>query len=123
MYHVARIDELAGASCLAPAGGQSTSGTQRPKRVPRCHHIDHQLPLSLPPFPQILVVMGLLVRVINWAPALAGLAATLALIPIAGAVGRTLAGVRRCGGWWTVMKAGVVSMQRHAWPRWCQEHR
>lgn len=40
--------------------------------------------------------MGLLVRVINWAPALAGLGATLALIPVAGAVGRTLAGVRRC---------------------------
>ncbi|PRW61038.1 multidrug resistance-associated 1 isoform X8 [Chlorella sorokiniana] len=44
---------------------------------------------------QILVVMGLLVRVIHWAPALAGLGATLALIPIAGTVGRALAGVRR----------------------------
>lgn len=49
--------------------------------------------------------MGLLVRVINWAPALAGLAATLALIPIAGAVGKALAGVRRCGGWLTDLLA------------------
>ena len=31
---------------------------------------------------QILVVMGLLVRIIHWAPALAGLGVTIALIPI-----------------------------------------
>ena len=39
--------------------------------------------------------MGLLVRVIRWAPALAGLGVTVALIPLSAAVGRTLAAVRR----------------------------
>lgn len=39
--------------------------------------------------------MGLLVRVINWAPALAGLGVTVALIPLSALVGRTLARVRR----------------------------
>ncbi|PRW33949.1 ABC transporter isoform A [Chlorella sorokiniana] len=44
---------------------------------------------------QILVVMGLLVRIIHWAPALAGLGVTIALIPISALVGRQLAAVRR----------------------------
>ena len=35
---------------------------------------------------QILVVMGLLVRIIHWAPALAGLGVTVALIPISALV-------------------------------------
>ena len=47
------------------------------------------------PCSQILVVMGLLVRVIKWQAALAGLAATLALIPLSIAVGRALASVRK----------------------------
>lgn len=40
---------------------------------------------------QILVVMGLLVRVLRWAPALAGLAVTVALIPLTTLV--------RCSRW------------------------
>lgn len=54
-------------------------------------------PPSYPPHHrlQILVVMGLLVRVIHWAPALAGLAVTIALIPLSAFVGKRLAAVRR----------------------------
>lgn len=44
---------------------------------------------------QILVVMGLLVRVIHLLPALAGLGATLALIPLSAVVGKLMASVRR----------------------------
>lgn len=44
---------------------------------------------------QILVVMGLLVRIIHLVPALAGLAATLALIPLSTLVGRAMAAVRK----------------------------
>ena len=39
--------------------------------------------------------MGLLVRVIHWGPALAGLGVTVALIPLSTVVGKQLAAVRR----------------------------
>ncbi|KAL4446696.1 hypothetical protein ABPG77_007940 [Micractinium sp. CCAP 211/92] len=44
---------------------------------------------------QILVVMALLVRIIHLVPALAGLGATLALIPLSTLVGRAMAAVRK----------------------------
>lgn len=44
---------------------------------------------------QILVVMGLLVRIIHWAPALAGLGVTVALIPISALVSWLLTSNRR----------------------------
>jgi hypothetical protein len=44
---------------------------------------------------QILVVMGLLVRVIHLLPALAGLAVCVALIPLSTLVGRQLGRIRR----------------------------
>ena len=44
---------------------------------------------------QIVVIMGMLVRVIGWAPALAGFVTTCALIPVTGWLGRKLGAVRR----------------------------
>ncbi|KAK9847067.1 hypothetical protein WJX84_012280 [Apatococcus fuscideae] len=44
---------------------------------------------------QIVVIMGMLVRVIGWAPALAGFLTTCALIPVTGWLGRKLGAVRR----------------------------
>ena len=44
---------------------------------------------------QIVVIMGMLVRVIGWAPALAGFLTTCGLIPVTGWLGKKLGAVRR----------------------------
>ena len=51
--------------------------------------------LSIAAGMQIVVIMGMLVRVIGWAPALAGFLTTCALIPVTGWLGRKLGAVRR----------------------------
>lgn len=60
---------------------QYSAGRERSLEA-RHKHTPTRTPRSPPAAPQILVVMGLLVRVLRWAPALAGLAVTVALIPL-----------------------------------------
>lgn len=47
------------------------------------------------PLLQILIVMGMLVRIIGWAPALAGLMVTVAIIPLSAVIGKALSVARR----------------------------
>lgn len=44
---------------------------------------------------QILVVMAMLVRLLDWLPALAGLLVTVAVIPVTAAIGRAMSAERK----------------------------
>ncbi len=67
-----------------------------------CHSLSHHRTashttslLGATATPQIAVVMAMLVRLMGWAPAMAGLVVTVVMIPLSTLLGRGLARVRR----------------------------
>jgi hypothetical protein len=52
-------------------------------------------PVRVMPSLQILVVMAMLVRLLDWLPALAGLLVTVAVIPVTAAIGRAMSAERK----------------------------